>query len=118
MINYFIIISISLQIACAYELNTIWGRCNLYRENASIKEDQLINIINSKIKKLNNLFGPIKNEPFDFYIYNKDNPYDLNFNTPQWKWSLGITYRNNKIIIPNKKSNIKEKTCTNSKTLC
>ena len=97
-IYIFILIS-TLTIITAETFNTPWGMCNIYNEYSSIENTQLIKIINHKINKLDKLYGPIPVKKFDFYIYNKNNQYDLKINNQHWKWSLGITYKNDKIII-------------------
>ena len=100
---YILILIIPVQIIIAETFNTQWGFCRIYNENSSLGNNQLIAIINNKINKLDKLYGPIPVNNFDFYIYNKINQYDLKINNQHWRWSLGITYRNNKIIIKDPK---------------
>jgi len=97
--KYILILLLGMQIILAETFITPWGPCHIYNENSSLKNSQLIEIIHNKINKLDKLYGPIPVNEFDFYIFNKNNPYNLKINSPHWKWSLGITYRNNKIII-------------------
>ena len=85
-------------IFCNFEFATPWGKCILQNDEKSINNQDLRSLIINKIKKLDKLYGPIKKKSFSIIIYPIQN-HNLNINNNHWKWSLGITYYNDKIII-------------------
>ena len=94
----FLFIFIFNFIYCAIEFPTKWGQCYLNNDEKSIKNSELENIIKNKINKLDKLYGPIESKEFTIVIYPIKNE-NLIINSPHWKWSLGITYYNDRIII-------------------
>ena len=86
----------TFNVSCA-TFETNWGICNLQNYGGSVSEFELIEIINSKVDKMNLIYGPIPKKSFSITIVNDNTNLIQHKN---WKWSLGITYHNpDRIII-------------------
>lgn len=80
--------------------NTLWGNCKISNSEYSIDNQKLLKIIDKKMQKLTNLFGPVLKKDLEIIIYHPKDSILININNPHWNHSLGFTYYSkDKIVI-------------------
>lgn len=85
----------STSIFCNNQYITDWGTLLIDNQSLSIKNEEVIQVVDNHILYINSIFNSPNKESFKIII--SDNP-QLSYQSNIWNWSLGIT-RGNTVIM-------------------